>query len=80
MNVVIIMTHYDVVGGWVMGIFCYVKNHMTHYDVVGGWVMGLCKKPAWGRKFPPLASPDLRNCFKALIIAVFLLLAIVKPA
>ena len=30
---------------------------MIRYDVEGGWVMGLCKKPAWGRKFPPLAPP-----------------------
>ena len=30
---------------------------MTRYDVVGWWVLGLCKKPAWGRKFPPLEPP-----------------------
>ena len=31
-----------------------------HYDAVGGLVIRLCKKPAWGRKFPPLEPPALR--------------------
>ena len=35
---------------------------MTRYDVGGGWVMGLCKKPAWGRQFPPLAPPGSGYC------------------
>ena len=41
---------------------------MTHYDVVDGWVLGLCKKPAWGRKFPPLEPPDPKYFLNGVFI------------
>ena len=30
---------------------------------MGGWVIRLCKKPAWGRKFPPLEPPAFSIVF-----------------
>ena len=35
----------------------YEYHYVMQYDAVGGWVIRLCKKPGWGRKFPPLEPP-----------------------
>ena len=45
---------------WIlMSLNNYEYHYVTQYDAVDGWVIRLCKKPAWGRKFPPLEPPGV---------------------
>ena len=57
-----------VICSWILISLHCESHYMTHYDVVGGWVMGLCKKPAWGRRFPPLAPPEYNGSIFTVIV------------